>query len=182
MFSIYSTLSLVPSLVVTSVGLGGGGGLTQYIMVASFVMWHDAPLPSIQISLLLLFLECVANARGGKLLVSGLCTLAETFLVELLYRIPFEDKIPPGGQNWVITACWLVEEFHHESEGTSLRSRRRGHLLSVVSFRKRRVISRRIRRVISVSGAFNDWGGWRGCHKFDPVFGGGGTKVVPPGD
>ena len=176
MFSIYSTLSLVPPLVVTSVRLGGGGGLRQYIMVASFVMWYDAPLPSIQITLLLLFLECVANARGGKLVVSGPCTLTETFPVELLYRIPFEDKNSPGGQNWVLTACWLVEEFQHESEGTSMRSRRRGHLLSVVSFRKRRVISRRIRRVISVSGAFNDWGGGWDVTNLTPFLEGAARK------
>ena len=29
--------------------------------------------------------------------------------------------------------------------------------------------------------SFNDWGG-RGCHKFFPVLGGDGTKIVPHGD
>ena len=60
-----------------------GGGLTQYILDASFVMWHDAPLSPIQNSLRL-FCGCAANALVG------------TILAELLDTTPLEYTDSPG--------------------------------------------------------------------------------------
>ena len=59
------------------------GSLTQYILDASFVMWHDVPLSPIQKSLRL-FCGCAANALVG------------TILSELLDTTPVEYTDSPG--------------------------------------------------------------------------------------
>ena len=72
------------------------GGLTQYILDASFVIGHDAPPSHIQTSLRL-FCGCAANALVGS-------------------TIPLKYTDSPGGLDWVITAR-SVEKLQDESEG-----------------------------------------------------------------
>ena len=86
------------------------GVLTLYIMFALFVIWQDAPLSPIQISLLL-SIGCTANALGRQLLenvvfpvleealVPGLGSLTENTLVNLLDRLPLENSDSPVREN-----------------------------------------------------------------------------------
>ena len=84
--------------------------LTLYIMFASCVIWQDAPLSPIQISILL-SIDCTANALGryllenvvypvlGETLVPDLGALTGNPLVKLLDRMPLEDSDSPGREN-----------------------------------------------------------------------------------
>ena len=95
----------MPSLVITYFW-SKGEGHTQYILDASFVVWHDAPLSPIQ-NLLRLLCDCAANA------------LVCTILAALLDTDPLKSTDSPGGPNWVIAAR-LVEKLQDELEGAGV--------------------------------------------------------------
>ena len=147
MLPTHSTLTLVPSLVITSYVLRGGSHAVHLACVVRHVTGcTTVTYPKIATTVVRLYCE---RAIGSYL--SRTTAHNSTRMHRLAWGTELGHHSPVGGE-----APGRVGRC-----GRSMRGRRRGHLLFVLS-RRRRVISRRGRRVvgliITLRGSVRYWG------------------------